>query len=141
MVRLDFDKRQIPVYFVSKALSKMEIRYLDFERVAAKKLWPNFQAHTIVVLTGSSIKAILHKVDKSGRLLKCSIELNEFDIEYRPRTTIKGQVLADFIVERSETHTQGVIDEKWMLETDGSSQAQDGGPGIVLRTPDRPAIT
>ena len=46
LVRLDSEKRQIPVYFVSKALSEVEVRYLDFERVAlalrmaAKKLGP-----------------------------------------------------------------------------------------------------
>ena len=28
-----------------------------------------------------------------------AIELSEFDIQYRPRTAIKGQAVADFIVE------------------------------------------
>ena len=126
LVRLDSDKRQISVYFVSKALSELEIRYSDFERVALalimaiKKPRPYFQARTIVVLTGSPIRAILHKPDTFGRLLKWAIELSDFDIEYRPRTTIMGQVLADFVVERSKTHNQGVTDEKW-VETNGSS--------------------
>ena len=57
------------------------------------------------MLTGSPIKAILHKLDTSGRLLKWAIELSDFDKEYQPRTEIKGQVLADFVVERLETHT------------------------------------
>ena len=35
-----------------------------------------------------------------------AIELNEFDIEYRPRSAIKGQVLAEFIMERLEIHPQ-----------------------------------
>ena len=39
------------------------------------------------------------EADASGRLLNWAIELSEFDIEYRPRIVIKGQVLADCIVE------------------------------------------
>ena len=38
-------------------------------------------------------------------------------------------------MERSEWHTQGVGDKKWVLEMDGSSWDQGGGVGIVLRTP------
>ena len=93
---MDFDKRQRLVYFVNKALFDVELRYSDFERVvlalrvAAKKLQSYFQAHTIVVLTGSPIRAILHKPDMSRRLLKWAIEPSEFDIEYRSKTTIKG---------------------------------------------------
>ena len=58
--------------------------------MATKKLRPYFQAHTIVVLTGSLIKAILHKPDASRRLLKWAVELSEFDIEYRPRKSKQG---------------------------------------------------
>ena len=91
--------------------------------MAAKKLQSSFQAHTIVVLMGSLIKAILRKPDMSERLLKWAVELSKFDIEYQPRTKIKGQALADFIVERLETHSHGVGDEEWVLEMDGSSRA------------------
>ena len=64
----------------------------------ARKLRPYFRAHTIEVLTEHPMKQILHKPEASGRLVKWAIELSEFDI-YKPRTTIKGQVLADFIIE------------------------------------------
>ena len=111
LMRLDFDKRQILVYFVSKALSEVEIRYSDFERVAlalrmaAKKLQPYFQAHTIVMLTSLSIRSILHKPNALRRFLKWAVELSEFDIEYRPRTTIKGQAPTDFVLERYKVHS------------------------------------
>ena len=59
----------------------------------------------MVVLTGSSIKAILHKPDASERLLKWAIDLSKFDIEYRPKTAIKGQALADFILESLDAHS------------------------------------
>ncbi|GKC89699.1 reverse transcriptase domain-containing protein [Tanacetum coccineum] len=38
----------------------------------------------------------------SGRLLKCSFKLGEHDIHYRPRTSVKAQILADFVMERPE---------------------------------------
>ncbi|GKE84634.1 reverse transcriptase domain-containing protein, partial [Tanacetum coccineum] len=37
---------------------------------------------------------------------KWSIQLGEFGIHYRPRVSIKGQVLADFIIERPEEEGQ-----------------------------------
>ena len=92
------------------------------------------------MLTGSPFKTILHKPDASGRLLKWAIELSKFDIEYRPRTTIKGQELVDFIVESSNVHAWEVGIEKWVLEIDGLSRAQGGRAGIILRTLDGPAI-
>ena len=109
-------------------------------KVAIKKLRPYFRAHTIIVLMGSPIKAILPKPDSSRRLLKWVIELSEFGIEYRPKTTIKGQVLENFIVERSEVHNQGGGDEKWVLKTDGSSREHGGGVKIILRALNGSAI-
>ena len=49
-------------------------------------------------------------------------------------------MLAEFIVERSEVHPHGVEDEKWILETDGLSWAQDRGASMVLRTPEGSTI-
>ena len=65
----------------------------------SRKLRPYFQAHTIEVPTEYPMKQILHKLETSGRLIKWAIELSEFNIRYKPRTTIKGQILADFIME------------------------------------------
>ena len=65
----------------------------------ARRLRPYFQAHTIEIQTEHPMKQILHKPETSGRLVKWEIKLSEFDIRYKPRTAIKGQVLADFIME------------------------------------------
>ena len=74
---------------------------------ATRKLRPYFQAHTIEVLTEYPMKQILHKTETSGRLMKWAIELSEFDIRYKPKTAIKGQVLAYFVME----FTSAVLDE------------------------------
>ncbi|XP_077229834.1 uncharacterized protein LOC143862648 [Tasmannia lanceolata] len=97
--------QQKPIYYVSKVLHDAETRYQRVEKLvcalimAARKLRPYFQAHTIKVLTGQPLRQILHRPDTSGRLVKWAVELSEFDIKYLPRPAIKAQILADFIAE------------------------------------------
>ncbi|XP_077242546.1 uncharacterized protein LOC143883065 [Tasmannia lanceolata] len=96
---------QRPVYYVSQILHDVELRYQKVEKIAyalvlaARKLRPYFQSHTIDVLTDQQLRQILHKPDSFGRLVKCSIELSEFDIQHKPRPAIKAQVLANFLAE------------------------------------------
>ena len=66
---------------------------------AARKLCPYFQAHSIEGPMEYSMKQVLHKTETFDRMMKWAIELSEFDIRYRLKTAIKGQVLADFIME------------------------------------------
>ena len=95
---------------------------------AARKLRPYFQAHTIEVPTEYPMKQVLHKPKVSGRLMKWAIELSEFDIRYKPKTAIKGQVLADFIVEFTPTEPAEANQAEddlpmWKLSVDGASNA------------------
>ncbi|KAK3008068.1 hypothetical protein RJ639_013511 [Escallonia herrerae] len=98
------DSKQFPIYYVSKVLQGAELCYPTTEKlafallIAARKLRPYFQSHTITVLTDKLLSRILHKPNLSGRLVPWSVELGEFDIQYKPRPSIKGQALADFIV-------------------------------------------
>ena len=64
-----------------------------------KRLRSYFQAHTIEILIEHPMEQILHKPETFGRLVKWAIELSEFDIRHKPRTAIKGQILAYFIME------------------------------------------
>ena len=97
------DGKQRPVFFVNKSLANVETRYSRLEqaalalRIAAKKLRPFFQAHLIVVLTDLPLRSTIHKPDLSGRMALWAIKLSEYDIQYRPKLSKKGQVLADFI--------------------------------------------
>ncbi|GJX84132.1 reverse transcriptase domain-containing protein [Tanacetum coccineum] len=97
--------KQIPVYFVSRALRGPKVNYTPMEKLvlallsASKRLKRYFQAHTVVVITDQPIKQLLSSSEISGRMLKWKFELEGYDIQYRPRTAIKGQILADFIVE------------------------------------------
>ncbi|XP_077228399.1 uncharacterized protein LOC143861356 [Tasmannia lanceolata] len=67
--------------------------------MAARKLRPYFQAHTIKVLTDQPLRQVHHRPDISGRLVNWAVELSEFNIQYVPRPSIKAQVLADFVAE------------------------------------------
>ena len=69
---------------------------------ATRKLPHYFQAHTVVVLTQLPLKSVLRSADYSGRIAKWGMILGVFDIKYMPRTSIKGQVLADLVVEFAE---------------------------------------
>ena len=104
-------KEQRPVYFISKALADAETRYTKMEQTAlalrttAQKLRPYFQAHPITVLTNQPLRNVLHKPDITGRMLQWVIELNEYEIDYQPRLSLKGQVMTDFIAKLPEPPT------------------------------------
>ncbi|GKG00207.1 reverse transcriptase domain-containing protein, partial [Tanacetum coccineum] len=102
------DGKQMPIYFVSRALRGPEKNYTPMEKlilplvIASKRLKRYFKAHAIIVITDQPIKQMLSNSEVAGRLLKWTFELGEHDIQFRPRTSIKGQILANFIVERPE---------------------------------------
>ncbi|XP_004301972.1 PREDICTED: uncharacterized protein LOC101291061 [Fragaria vesca subsp. vesca] len=164
------EKHEEAIYYVSKGFVDAEFRYPEIEKLAfalitlARKLRPYFQAHTIKVMTNQPLKQVLWKPETSGRLVKCAVELGEFDIHYSPRTAVKGQAIADFISKftnplfpsnggntentihpprdrvqplKEETGTPAVCDHDpiWTLYVDGSSNQSGSGAGLVLTTP------
>uniref|UniRef100_A0A2N9GR51 Uncharacterized protein n=1 Tax=Fagus sylvatica TaxID=28930 RepID=A0A2N9GR51_FAGSY len=144
------ERRQLPVYYTSRALRGAEERYPPMEKLAfalvtaARKLRPYFQAHTIILLTNHPLRKAMNKPDAAGRLIQWSIELSEFDIDYRPRTAIKAQALADFIAEFTSKDDEPTEDveqtSKWTINIDGSSTKDSGGIGVVLKSPEGDTI-
>ncbi|GJQ94179.1 reverse transcriptase domain-containing protein [Tanacetum coccineum] len=142
---------QTPVYFVSRALQGPELNYTPMEKLvlslvfAAKRLRRYFQAHPIAVITDQPIKQIISRPDVAGRLQKWSIMLGEHNITYRPRTSVKGQILADFLVEKpDESPSDTVVEtpqEPWTLFTDGSSCVDGFGVGLILTSPEGTEFT
>ncbi|GJW59799.1 reverse transcriptase domain-containing protein [Tanacetum coccineum] len=64
-------------------------------------------------------------------------ELEAFDITYRPRTSIRGQILAGFIAEKPEEENPSIKAEEvtlepWILFTDESSCSEGSGAGLIL---------
>ncbi|GKA33078.1 reverse transcriptase domain-containing protein [Tanacetum coccineum] len=143
------EAKQVPVYFVSRALQGLEINYTSMEKLilalvhASKRLKRYFQAHMVIVITDQPIKQVLSKPKAAGRLQKWSIELGEYDIQYRPRTSIKGQILENSIVERSKDETGATpmeieeeLPDPWVLFTDGSFCVYGSGAGLILINPE-----
>ena len=108
---------------------------------AAQKLKPYFQAHTIIVLTDQPLKRAMSSPEAVGRMALWAIELSEFDIQYCSRTAMKGQAVADFVVEYTQLEGQGVDGLKqWIIHTDGSSNRHSGGAGVVIQTLERDKV-
>ncbi|RVW67697.1 Retrovirus-related Pol polyprotein from transposon 17.6 [Vitis vinifera] len=144
LFRCPSPKEQKPVYYVSRALADVETRYSKMEltalalRSAAQKLRPYFQAHPVIVLTDQPLRSILHKPDLTGRMLQWAIELSEFGIEFQPRLSKKGQVMADFVLEysrRPNQHHESSEQEWWTLRVDGASRSSGSGVGLLLQSP------
>uniref|UniRef100_A0A2N9H2R1 Uncharacterized protein n=1 Tax=Fagus sylvatica TaxID=28930 RepID=A0A2N9H2R1_FAGSY len=144
---------QRPIFFISKTMTEAESRYLPLEKVAlaliraAKKLPQYFQATTVTVLTDLPLKALLQCSDFSGRITRWGVQLGSLGVEYKPRTSIKGQVLADFVAEFQGKDSGGgptgsleseisSVPTEWRLFVDGASNAMGSGAGVVLISPE-----
>ncbi|GJX66586.1 reverse transcriptase domain-containing protein [Tanacetum coccineum] len=79
------EAKQMPIYFVSR--------------------------QSIIVISDHNDTSKLSRPEVAGRLQKWSIELREYAIHYRPRVSVKGQILADFIVERPEEDSSDTLME------------------------------
>ena len=154
---------QWPVYYVSKSLHEVEVHYLPLEKAilavvhATRKLPHYFQAHTVVVLTQLPLKFVLQSADYMGRISMWSTVLGAFDIKYMPRTSIKGQVLADLIAEFAEPPIEIVAKEqnmdgksvdaisvqepsRWKVCVDGAANQRGSELGLVLISPKKITI-
>ncbi|GKV13815.1 hypothetical protein SLEP1_g24790 [Rubroshorea leprosula] len=138
------NKNQKPICYVSKVLQGAEQNYPVAEKAAfalvytARKLRVYFQSHQIIVYTDLPLRKILQKPELSGRLIGWSVELSEYDLKFKPRTTIKGQAIADFLVECiSATDGDKALDyPAWVLYVDGAANVEGSGAGAVLIGPD-----
>ena len=134
------------VYYISKTLLDAETRYLPLEKLvlalvhATQKLPHYFQAHTVYVLTEYPLQSLLKRSDLTGRIAKWGTRLGSFDIRYRPRNSVKGQVLANFVAEFSSIKENETICNiemiSWRVFVDGASSALGAGAGIVVITPE-----
>ena len=120
-------KKQLPVYFVSEALACSKLLYSELEKIAyavvlsARKLRHYFEAHKIIVVTNQPLHDVFNNRKASIRIAKWASELSEFYIDFERRTTIKSQVLADFIADwTSPTFREEPSIETWIVHCDGA---------------------
>ncbi|XP_015935314.1 uncharacterized protein LOC107461347 [Arachis duranensis] len=157
-------KKQNPVYFISRVLQPTETRYPKIEQLAlalittARRLRHYFQSHTIIVRTDQPLRQILTRPELAGRLIKWSVELSEFDIQYESRKTLKsqqqaaGQAQANQLYDRpgllrakpglawpvsTPTNDTYNTEVSWTIHVDGASNKEGSGAGILLKEGDK----
>ena len=79
----------------------------------------------------------MSSLEDIGRMALWAVELSEFDIQYRQRTAIKGQVVIDFIAEFTLGDGQGAEEmRQWNIYTEKSSNRRARGADVVIQTPE-----
>ncbi|XP_021971367.1 uncharacterized protein LOC110866529 [Helianthus annuus] len=106
-------------------------------------------------MTDQPLQKVLKRPELSGRLAKWAVELGEYSLEFKPRTAIKGQILADFLAEVPEDEEKKLqkweaLERKekeeedkavWKIFIDGASSEEGSGAGITLISPEGVELT
>jgi ribonuclease HI len=105
--------------------------------ITPRKLRRYVQSHKIKVVSSFPIREILRSRDTVGRIVKWSVELGEFDLEFCPRQAIKSQILADFVSEWTETQQPPPAEklEHWKMYFDGFLNLEGAGAGVLFILP------
>ncbi|GLJ16330.1 hypothetical protein SUGI_0276010 [Cryptomeria japonica] len=148
------------VYYISRTLVGYELNYTAIERAclvvvfASQKLRHYMLTHkTKLVARIDPLKYLLNKATLTGRLAKWVMILSEFDIEYVDRKAIKGQAIADQLVDApmiddvplsSKFPNESILTmshaKPWQLYFDGSYTQHGAGAGILFITPQGDSI-
>ncbi|XP_070045875.1 uncharacterized protein [Nicotiana tomentosiformis] len=106
--------------------------------------------HPIAVVTNFPLRNALYKPELLGTQAKWAVEISEPDIDYKPRTAIKSQVLAVFVANFTlgllPLATKEVVMVSEMtsgictLFTNGASNVKGSGLEVVLITPTRETL-
>jgi ribonuclease HI len=105
--------------------------------VTLRKLRHYFQSHKIKVVSSFPLGEILCSHDTVGCIVKWSVELGEFDLEFCLRQAIKSPILADFVSEWMETQQPPPAEkpEHWKMYFDGSLNLEGAGAGVLFISP------
>jgi len=105
--------------------------------ITSRKLQHFFQAHKIKVASSYPLGDILHNKDANGRVVKWSVELGAFSIEFTPRSTIKSQALVDFVAEWTEIQDPppDTRFEHWIMYFDGALKRDGSGTRVLFISP------
>jgi len=96
-----------------------------------------FQAHKIKVPTNHPLKEVLQSCRSSERFGKWAVELSQHYIEFEKRTSIKSQVLVDFV--EDWTPSKSPSEEKrqpdWIIYCDGAWGFTGAGAAAIITSP------
>jgi hypothetical protein len=134
---------QRPVYYLSEVLTLSKLNYPYYQKVAysvymaARKLKHYFKEHPIKVVSTTPLSEIIGCKDAMGRVAKWAIELATHTIQYKPRMTIKSQIIEEFFADWGEhQYLSPALDSTyWRMNFDGSKMLEGLGAGIVFTSP------
>ena len=150
-------RKEQAIYYLGKKFTELETRCMLVEKTccalpwASKKLRQYMLYYTTwLVSRMDPIKYIFEKPALTGKIVRWQVLLFEFDILFVARNAIKGQAIADYLVDYlseqrelmdSEFPNENVMtaDEdshcRWKLYFDGAANAVGSGIGAVLVSP------
>ena len=73
-------------------------------------------------------------------MARWAIKLSEFDIQYKPRLALKGQVLSAFLAELHQPDMVQDNDGWWILTVDRASCQMGAGVDLQLKAPTRDRV-
>jgi hypothetical protein len=139
------DGKEFLVAFVSRRLLDAETQYFFMEKLCLSLYYSCskfrhyiFSSSCIVAYQYDVINHMLLKPILSGKIEKWAYALVEYDLAYEPLRSMKGQVVADFIVDHAieVDHLISLIQlSPWRLYFDGSLCAKGRGAGCVIISP------
>jgi hypothetical protein len=114
--------------------------------MASCKLRHYFEAFKLWVTSDRGLGELFRNPEASVRIAKWATELFGYHITFEPRTAIKSQVLADFIVDWTGPITQPdtSTEKVWTIHCDGAWCHAGAGAAAVItqqRTPDLCSIS
>ena len=111
--------------------------------MASRKLKHYFHAHRIKVLSAQPLKALFRNNKANVRIRKWATELNEFVVDFKHRSVIKSQALADFIADWTPAAYDTTIQFEepiWIVHCDGAWGMNSVGIVAILTPPKGPKL-
>jgi ribonuclease HI len=135
--------KQCPVYYVSEVLTTSKCNMTELEKIAyavvmaLHKLRHYFEAFKVRVTSDRGLGELFRNLEASIRITKWAAELSSYHITFEPRTAIKSQVLADFIVDWTGPITQPDMsaEKVWTIHYDGAWCHAGAGAATVITSP------
>jgi hypothetical protein len=127
-------KQQSPVYFVALELEKIAYAVV----MATRKLMHYFEAHKVTVLTDQPLNDLFINKEALSRIAKWATQLSEHTIDFGKRSTIKSQVLADFVADWTSPSNIAVDKELvpiWEIRCHGAWGHKGSGIAAIITSP------
>jgi hypothetical protein len=107
--------------------------------MASRKLRHYFEAFKVRVTLDRGLGELFRNLEASVRIAKWAAELFGYHITFEPRTAIKSQVLADFVVDWTVPTTQPdpSTEKVWTIHCDGAWCHAGAGAAAVITSPTR----